>query len=109
MLLLLASVASMGLQVANGGFTSYTISTTANGAASVYAVDVDGDGRLDALSASYYNNKIVWYKNDAGSPPTWTPFTISDAANGAVSVYAVDVDGDGRVGTCCPPARTTPR
>jgi hypothetical protein len=86
----------------NGGgssvvWTPYTIAISADGAASVSAADVDGDGRLDVLSASYIDGKIAWYKNGGGSPVTWTSYTISTTANGANSVYAADVDGDGRV------------
>ena len=60
-------------------------------------VDVDGDMRVDVLSASFGDNRIAWYKNGGGSPPTWTPYTISSVASGARSVYAADVDGDGRM------------
>jgi len=34
----------------------------APGAQSVYAVDLDGDGDTDILSASAGDNKIVWYE-----------------------------------------------
>ena len=40
------------------------ISTNADGARSVYAIDVDGDGDVDVLSASLLDNKIAWYEND---------------------------------------------
>jgi hypothetical protein len=86
----------------NGGgslvnWTPHNVTTAANGARSVYAVDVDGDGLVDVLSASFDDNKIAWYKNGGGSPVVWTPDTISTAARGAFSVYAADVDGDGRI------------
>ena len=41
-----------------------TISTAANGAFSVFAADVDGDGDTDALSASANDDKIAWYENN---------------------------------------------
>ena len=47
-------------------FTSHTIVSgeySADGAISVYAVDVDGDGDMDVLSASYLDDKIAWYEN----------------------------------------------
>jgi hypothetical protein len=40
------------------------ISTAALGAISVYATDIDGDGDMDVLSASFTDDKIAWYKND---------------------------------------------
>ena len=49
-----------------------------HGANSVYAADLDGDGDMDVLSASYHDHKIAWYENlsdvDA-TPPTPNPST----------------------------------
>ena len=39
------------------------ISTSAGGAYSVYACDIDGDGDMDVLSASESDDKIAWYEN----------------------------------------------
>ncbi|MFQ5791416.1 MAG: hypothetical protein ACE5JI_13170, partial [Acidobacteriota bacterium] len=61
-------------------FTPPAISTTADGARSVFAGDVDGDGDLDALSASRDDNKIAWYENTAGDGSAWTLHTISTSA-----------------------------
>jgi hypothetical protein len=67
----------------NENFTPHTITTSANGAASVYAVDVDGDGDIDVPSASPNDNKIAWYENlsivgiennDPPIVPVKTPF-----------------------------------
>ena len=74
-------------------FTSNTISRAAMRATSVYAADVDGDGDLDVLSASFIDDKIAWYENDGSQ--SFTAHTISRAAIRATSVYAADVDGDG--------------
>ncbi len=76
-------------------FTEHVISTAADGPSSVFATDVDGDGDTDVLSASYYDDKIAWYENDGGSPPTFTERVISSTADHAASVFATDVDGDG--------------
>ena len=42
------------------------ITTNADKAVSVYAIDIDGDGDMDVLSASQYDNKIAWYENTDG-------------------------------------------
>ena len=76
-------------------FTERVISTTADGARSVFATDVDGDGDTDVLSASHFNGKIAWYESDGGSPPTFIERVVSTAADHASSVFATDVDGDG--------------
>ncbi len=76
-------------------FTERVISTAATNAFSVFAIDLDGDGHTDVLSASFGDDKIAWYESDGGSPPSFTERMISTSANGALSVFATDVDGDG--------------
>ncbi|MFA9401393.1 MAG: FG-GAP repeat domain-containing protein, partial [Acidobacteriota bacterium] len=71
------------------------ISTAADGAVSVFAADVDGDGDLDVLSASFADDKIAWYENTDGAGSFGSQQVISTAAVGARSVYAADLDGDG--------------
>ncbi|MEE9449931.1 MAG: FG-GAP-like repeat-containing protein, partial [Ignavibacteriaceae bacterium] len=77
----------------NENFTSHTITTSTDGTYSVYAVDVEGDGDIDVLSASVFDNKIAWFENDGNE--NFTPHTITTNAYYANSVYGVDVDGDG--------------
>jgi len=74
-------------------FTTHIITSSAVDASSVYAVDVDGDGDMDVLSTSRFDDKIAWYKNDGNE--NFTTHIITTSADGASSVYAVDVDGDG--------------
>ncbi|MEC8510578.1 MAG: VCBS repeat-containing protein, partial [Planctomycetota bacterium] len=70
------------------------ITTSAGGAISVYATDLDGDGDADVLSASTADDKIAWYENLGGG--SFGPQQeITTAADGAFSVYATDLDGDG--------------
>ncbi|MCP4260082.1 MAG: choice-of-anchor D domain-containing protein, partial [Planctomycetes bacterium] len=70
------------------------ISTQANGAQSVYAADLDGDGDNDVLSASFDDDKIAWYEN-LGNDTFGIEQVISTQVDGASSVYACDIDGDG--------------
>ncbi len=98
----LAGIAALlaGTLLAQGAdvpFTERVISTTADFTRSVFAKDVDGDGDIDVLSASALDNKIAWYENDGGSPPTFSERVISTGAAGAHSVFATDVDGDGDI------------
>ena len=75
--------------------TQQVISTAADGASSVFAADVDGDGDLDVLSASAADDELAWYQNTDGAGSFGSQQIISTAANGAWSVFAADVDGDG--------------
>ena len=56
--------------------------------------DLDGDGDMDVLSASWLDDKIAWYEND-GVEYSVPEVFISTNADGAWSVYAQDLDGDG--------------
>ncbi|MES9926148.1 MAG: FG-GAP-like repeat-containing protein, partial [Candidatus Thiodiazotropha endolucinida] len=76
-------------------FTTHTITSSADNAASVTTVDMDGDGDLDVVSASQNDNKIAWYENDGSQ--NFTAHTITTSAITAFSVTTADVDGDGDI------------
>ncbi|KAH8049874.1 sulfotransferase [Aureococcus anophagefferens] len=82
-------------QCASVAFAPHTIVDTADNAASVFAVDVDGDGDLDVLSASSSDDTVAWYDDDGAV--SFTTRIVSRLVNYARSVYATDVDGDGDV------------
>ena len=71
------------------------ISTDAQSAYWVHTTDIDGDGDLDVLSASFTDNKIAWYENTDGLGTFGSQQIISSNANWAKSVFAADLDGDG--------------
>ena len=71
------------------------ISTVADLARSVFAIDLDSHGDLDVLSSSQNDNKIAWYENDGRG--SFTSHTITTSADGGNHVYAADVDGDGDI------------
>ena len=76
-------------------FTERVITTAASGARSVFAADLDGDGDMDLLSASLFDDTIAWYENNGAVDPVFTTRTITLSASGATSVFAADIDGDG--------------
>ena len=80
---------------ANPTFTAVDVATSADGAFSVFAADMDGDGDMDIVSASFYDDTIAWYENDGNANPTWTAADVATSADGARSVFAADMDGDG--------------
>ena len=45
-------------------FLERIVADSADGAEDVFAIDVDGDGDVDALSASYYDDTFAWHEND---------------------------------------------
>ena len=64
------------LKDGSNNFTEQTISTNADGATSVFAADVDGDGDVDVLSSSNNDDKIALYLNDGSN--NFTEQTISN-------------------------------
>ena len=63
----------------------------------MFGIDLDGDGDVDVLSASYYDDTIAWYENLDGSGGSWSYHEIYTAADGAHSVFGIDLDGDGDI------------
>ena len=66
----------------------------------VDSADVDGDGDLDLISASRFDDKIAWYENQVGESGTGedgfgAQQVITTDANFARSVAVGDLDGDG--------------
>ncbi|MGD8778052.1 MAG: FG-GAP-like repeat-containing protein [Ignavibacteria bacterium] len=83
-----------------GTFSSQkVISTSADavgGANTIFAIDLDCDGRNDVLSATQDDDKIAWYRN-LGDGSFGDQKIISTNADGASSVYACDLDNDGDI------------
>jgi hypothetical protein len=70
------------------------ITDKANNATDVYAIDIDGDGDADVLSAAAYDKEISWYENLMGAPTCGVVFCDTDAANlGDVSLSTCDCSG----------------
>lgn len=74
--------------------TRQIISTNADQALTVHAIDIDGDGDLDVISGSQADAKIAWYEND-GLGSFGAQQIISTNATSVHDVYGTDIDGDG--------------
>jgi hypothetical protein len=92
---------------AAGTWTRRNISTTANGASSVFGADIDSDGDIDVVSASSLDDKVAFYSNN-GNGIVFTPTTVNTAdsdgnpnnaangnADGATHVVVADLNNDG--------------
>jgi len=76
-------------------WTEHTVDGDFWGAASVFSVDVNGDGYMDVLGAAYHDNDITWWENVDGSGTSWTEHTVDGDFDGANAVLSADVNGDG--------------
>lgn len=72
-----------------------TISTEAYGAFRVATGDVDGDGDVDVLSASWSDRKFAWYENTDGAGSFGAQQVIANDRDFALDIGVYDLDGDG--------------
>ena len=75
----------------------HPISVSFQGAASVQAADLDGDGDADVVGAAATRDEVAWWENVAGDASQLTRRVIGEGIDGAIAVFAADVDGDGDV------------
>tara|TARA_R110000851_G_scaffold316446_1_gene479596 strand:- start:108894 stop:110270 length:1377 start_codon:yes stop_codon:yes gene_type:complete len=86
LLLSLDSTAQFGLQ--------RVISTQADGSRIICAADLDGDTKIDVLSANKFGGNLTWYKNMDGLGNFGPQNTIA-FLNDTIHVNTADLDGDG--------------
>jgi len=63
-LLLVVLTPSSALLAGFGPEARFIVQTETAWPLSVYAADLDADGDLDMLSASWFDDKIAWYENE---------------------------------------------
>ncbi len=71
----------------------HTVSIRVDYPRSSYAADLDGDGRMDLMSASARDNHVTIFRQT--SPKNFTHETIYANANGAQFIHSADIDKDG--------------
>lgn len=80
-------------------WTIHQVDVSAHSAAEVHTGDIDNDGNVDIIAASWADHRFVWHENVNGSGHNWNEVLISDNADGIGSgpttVYGCDMDGDG--------------
>ena len=82
-------------------FTPRVVTSQAQGAVAVHTADLDEDGKLDILSASENDGRILWYRNNGARPPAFELRVVRAGPapppnlDFAKSVFGADVDGDG--------------
>lgn len=77
-------------------FTEYEVSRAfLNGPEAAFPVDFDNDGDLDVIAASINDDTIAWFENNGNPNPVYSPWVIAREADGAITVSAADLDGDG--------------
>jgi len=76
-------------------WTAEDIDTSADGAYDVHVADMDGDGDMDIVSASYTDDTIAWYENDGAADPSWSAENIDTNVDGALDIHVADMDNDG--------------
>ncbi|KAL7518512.1 hypothetical protein ACHAWX_003330 [Stephanocyclus meneghinianus] len=59
----------------------------------VTAADIDSDGDMDVVGASYYDSSLRWFENDGSG--NFTSRLISSTINEGQGVHVADVDNDG--------------
>ncbi|MCA9047661.1 MAG: S8 family serine peptidase, partial [Planctomycetaceae bacterium] len=79
---------------ATGDFKSvHNVTTTADGASHVTAIDLDRDGDIDIVSGNAYEDSLVWYENDGSE--LFTAHVISATVDDIAALSVVDLDSDG--------------
>ncbi len=74
---------------------SILLSDSIDGAISIHAADLDADGDLDILTASWHDDLIRWFENTDGKGAFGPEQIISNLTDRAYSVDTADFDGDG--------------
>ncbi|KAA3614286.1 MAG: hypothetical protein DWQ01_00870 [Planctomycetota bacterium] len=76
-------------------WTPRNVSPSLNGPSGLEVIDLDLDGDLDLITTSLWDDKVMWFESDGGSPPVWTEHLISTELTKPADLFAEDMDLDG--------------
>jgi hypothetical protein len=92
-----AGVSLASKQVSHFSDTASVALTTGSAPASVAAADLNGDGRLDLVSADTSSNRLsIFFQASTGAFPTTASIALN-TGSGPRSVVAADLNGDGQL------------
>lgn len=81
---------------ATSGFQESKIAEGIRGASDIYIDDIDGDGSLDIVTASPYDDTIILLKNSGEENPIFSQTVISASADWTSDIEIADINGDGK-------------
>lgn len=85
----------------NGGdpisWQEHVIVDDFTGAHRAEVCDLDFDGDIDVIGTAIFGDEISWFRNDGGTPITWTKQVIAAGFNRACIGLPVDIDEDGDI------------
>ncbi|MFC2150046.1 T9SS type A sorting domain-containing protein [Calditrichota bacterium] len=76
-------------------FTEQVIDADHGASFSALPADIDGDGYFDIVYSAITLDDVSWFKNDGTPDAGWTEYVIDGSLDGAIHVFAGDIDGDG--------------
>ncbi|MCK4412026.1 MAG: VCBS repeat-containing protein [Candidatus Eisenbacteria sp.] len=92
-------MARASAEAPNLDFAEYPIDGSFQGISCVYIADLDLDGDMDIVGGSEWTPwsssiGIAWWRNEGGSPPTWTRFAVDASFRNVMSVEVAFIDKD---------------
>jgi len=92
---LLLLLSAISLEAGAQPFQAHVVTNEVPLVQDVAAADVNGDGDTDLLALSFEDDALLWYERRADS--SFTEHLIADGLDGAYTIHAADLTGNGAV------------